>query len=292
MHSALLELKKVSKTFGKKQAVNSLSLTVNGGEIYGFLGPNGAGKTTTIRMIMDFIRPDSGEVILFGQSGADGLSRAREDIGFLSADASLYSEWNALRHIKYIESLRGAKSNGLELAKRFELDTKSKYKNLSSGNQQKLSIILATMHSPKLLILDEPTRGLDPIWQAEIYDILKDFKNSGGAVFMSSHNLSEVQKICDHVGIIKEGKLVSSETMNSLRKIHTHQITVQFQETFDLSSFKKLKNVEIIKSINKTMLVNVTGDLNSFLKDITKHKIHDLEVTHVSVEETFLRHYR
>lgn len=292
MSESLLELKSVTKVFGKKKAVNNLSLKLNAGEIYGFLGPNGAGKTTTIRMVMDFIRPDSGKVVLFGKAGSDNLAAARQHIGFLSADASLYPEWNALRHIKYVESLRGAESSGLELAKRFELDIKSKYKNLSSGNQQKLGIILATMHSPKLLILDEPTRGLDPIWQAEIYDILKEFKGNGGAVFMSSHNLSEVQKICDHVGIIKDGKLVSSETMDSLRKIHTHQISVLFQEYVDLSVIKKIKNVEVIKSNNKSLLANVTGDLNEFMSVITKHKIRDLEVTHVSVEETFLRHYR
>lgn len=292
MSTPILELKNVTKTFGRKTAVSKLSLKVGAGEIYGFLGPNGAGKTTTIRMVMDFIRPQSGEVILFGKSGADNLSEARQQIGFLSADASLYPEWSAIRHIKFVESLRGIQSNGIELAKRFELDTKSKYKHLSSGNQQKLGIILATMHSPQLLILDEPTRGLDPIWQEEIYDILKDFKNEGGAVFMSSHNLSEVQKICDHVGIIKEGKLVSSETMDSLRKIHTHQITAQFLDSFKISAIEKLKNVDIIKTSNKTLLVNVTGDLNEFMGIITKHKLKDLEVTHVSVEETFLRHYR
>jgi len=290
--SAVLQLNKVTKTFGKKKAVDSLSLSVKAGEIYGFLGPNGAGKTTTIRMVMDFIRPDSGEVSLFGKQGADDLAVARKKVGFLSADASLYPEWSANRHISYIESLRGMESRGIELAKRFDLDTKSKYKNLSSGNQQKLGIILATMHSPELLILDEPTRGLDPIWQEEIYDILKEFRQNGGAVFMSSHNLSEVQKICDHVGIIKDGKLVSSETMDSIRKIHTHQIMAEFQKPVDMTSLKKVKNIKIIKSDGKTIIAEVTGDINDFMKQITKYQLHDLEVTHLSVEETFLRHYR
>ena len=292
MPATILELNKINKSFGKKDAVRNLSISIHQGEIYGFLGPNGAGKTTTIRMIMDFIRPTSGAVTILGQKNADGLSNARQQIGFLSADSVLFPEWNAIRHIKYVEALRGSASNGLELAKRFDLDINNKYKHLSSGNQQKLGLILAIMHSPKLLILDEPTRGLDPIWQAEIYDILNDFKKQGGAVFMSSHNLSEVQKICDRVGIIKDGKLVASETMDTLRKIHTHQITVQFQNKIDLNVFSKIKNAEIVKTTDKTLLANVTGDLNSFITEISKHKVHDLEVTHISVEETFLRHYK
>jgi ABC-2 type transport system ATP-binding protein len=292
MSETLLELNKLTKTFGNKKAVRGLSLKLHAGEIYGFLGPNGSGKTTTIRMIMDFIRPTSGAVTLFGGKGANQLAEKKQDIGYLSADASLYPEWNAIRHIKYVESLRDVKSNGLALAKRFDLKLNTKYKHLSSGNQQKLGIILATMHNPKLLILDEPTRGLDPIWQEEFYDILKNFQQQGGAVFMSSHNLSEVQKICDHVGIIKDGKLVASETMDSLRKIHTHQIMVQFKETVDIEAFRKIKHTEIIKSTPNSIIVNVTGDLNNLMLEITKHQLHDLEVTHASVEETFLRHYR
>jgi len=292
MSEPLLELNKITKAFGKKKAVNNLSLKLNAGEIYGFLGPNGAGKTTTIRMIMDYIRPTSGEVTLFGGKGANQLAEKKQDIGYLSADSSLYPEWNAMRHIKYVESLRGIKSDGLNLAKRFDLKLNTKYKHLSSGNQQKLGIILATMHNPKLLILDEPTRGLDPIWQEEFYEILRNFQQQGGAVFMSSHNLSEVQKICDHVGIIKDGKLVASETMDSLRKIHTHQIMVQFKENVDIEAFRRIKRTEIIKSTPNSMIVNVTGDINTLLQEITKHQLHDLEVTHASVEETFLRHYR
>jgi ABC-2 type transport system ATP-binding protein len=292
MSANVLNLDDVTKAFGKKVAVKKLSLSLAEGEIYGFLGPNGAGKTTTIRMVMDFIRPSSGTVTIFGQNNADGLSEARHQIGFLSADSVLFPEWNAKRHIKYVEALRGSKSNGLELARRFNLDINSKYKHLSSGNQQKLGLILSIMHRPKLLIRDEPTRGLDPIWQAEIYDILNDFKEQGGAVFMSSHNLSEVQKVCDRVGIIKDGKLVASETMDTLRKIHTHQVTVQFQSKVNFNEFNKLKNTEVVKSTDNTLLANVTGDLNSFIAEIAKHKVHDLEVTHISVEETFLRHYK
>ena len=290
--SNVLNIQNVTKQFGSKKAVNNISIELKSGEIYGFLGPNGAGKTTTIRMVMDFIRPDAGTIELFGASGPKSLALARREVGFLSADSALYSDWNARRHIKYLESARGAKTEALKLAKRFNLDLGTPYKHLSSGNQQKLALILAIMHQPKLLILDEPTRGLDPLWQEEIYDILRDFRTAGGAVFMSSHNLSEVQKICDHVGIIKDGKMVASQTMDSLRKIHTHQVSAEFQDEINIAEFKDIKHVEIIKSSSKSVMANVTGDLNEFMNAINKHKLHDLEVTHASVEETFLRHYR
>ena len=290
--SNVLNIQNVTKQFGSKKAVNNISIELKSGEIYGFLGPNGAGKTTTIRMVMDFIRPDVGTIELFGANGPKSLAAARKEVGFLSADSALYSDWNARRHIKYLESVRGAKTEALKLAKRFNLDLGTPYKHLSSGNQQKLALILAIMHQPKLLILDEPTRGLDPLWQEEIYDILRDFRTAGGAVFMSSHNLSEVQKICDHVGIIKDGKMVASQTMDSLRKIHTHQVSAEFQDEINIVEFKDIKHAEIIKSSSKSIMANVTGDLNEFMNAINKHKLHDLEVTHASVEETFLRHYR
>lgn len=287
----VLELNKVTKSFGKKTAVSDISLNLKQGEIYGFLGPNGAGKTTTIRMIMDFIRPSSGRVKLFGAENTLRGPELRANVGFLSADSVLYPNWTAQQHINYVEYVRNLKSDALDLAKQFGLDLNTQYRHLSSGNKQKLALVLALMTKPKLLILDEPTRGLDPLLQQELYSILNDFKKSGGSVFMSSHNLSEVQKVCDHIGIIRGGSLVASETIDSLRKVHVHQVTVVFDKPTSMKVFEA-KNVEIIKATKRELITNVTGDLNNFLANVAKHKVRDIEITHVSLEEMFLRFYQ
>jgi ABC-2 type transport system ATP-binding protein len=147
------------------------------------------------------------------------------------------------------------------------------------------------MHKPKLLILDEPTRGLDPLLQENIYDMLQDFKKAGGTVFMSSHNLGEVQKVCDRVGIIREGKLVASETMQSLRKMHVHEIRVLFEKAVDFKKFEA-SNVEVKKAEDLELIAHVRGDFNTFLKEVTKYTLTDLDVTHVSLEDMFMRFYK
>lgn len=290
-NSAVLDLKNVTKSFGHMNAVDNVSLKLNSGEIYGFLGPNGAGKTTAIRMIMDFIRPTSGKVTLFGQDNSQGASTSLDGVGYLSADSTLYPNWTALQHIEFVEKIRGASPEARKIAAQFGLKLHAQYRHLSSGNKQKLALVLALMNKPKLLVLDEPTRGLDPLLQQELYDILLDFKRAGGSVFMSSHNLSEVQKVCDSVGIIRGGKMVASETMESLRKLNTHEISVQFTSTVNPDLFKA-KNVEIKQLSKNKILALVSGDLNEFLAKIAKHKVADIEITHVSLEEMFMRYYQ
>jgi len=289
--NTVLSINKVSKTFGKKTAVKNVSVKLQAGEIYGFLGPNGAGKTTMIRMILDFIRPTDGSVSIFGRDNSQGITTSLKDIGFLSADNTFYPSWTARRHFKYVEQVRGIKSDALDLARRFELDINTKYRHLSSGNKQKLSLILALMHKPKLLILDEPTRGLDPLLQDNIYGLLSDFREAGGSVFMSSHNLGEVQKICDRVGIIREGHLVASETMISLRKMHVHEIRVLFSQQVEFKNFEA-SNVDIKKAEGLELVAHVRGDFNDFLKAVSKHTLTDLDVTHVSLEDMFMRFYK
>lgn len=292
MGKTTLQLKNVSKAFGDHIAVDNVSIRLNQGEIYGFLGPNGAGKTTAIRMIMDFIRPTSGEVKLFGHKHGPKSSDLLEDVGFLSADSQLYSRWNSKKHIDFVESIRSSETiDKNNLISKLGLNLSTTYQKLSSGNKQKLALTLAIMNRPKLLVLDEPTRGLDPLLQQEIYALLQDFKKAGGSVFMSSHNLSEVQKICDRVGIIKDGKLVASETLDTLRKKNIHQISIQFVKSVDINNFQ-FKDVEIIKHQDKDLIVNVHGDLNIFLKNLTNYNIIDIEITHLSLEELFLRYYK
>lgn len=286
----VVELKKVTKSFGKKVAVNDVSIAIDKGEIFGFLGPNGAGKTTTIRCLMDFIRPTSGTVKLFGKELSDAGKTYKNRIGFLSADSILYGNWTGQAHVNYVSRVRGVEQNAHELAKQFGLDLKVKVGHLSSGNKQKLGVILAIMHKPELLVLDEPTRGLDPILQQEIYAILKDFRKKGGAVIMSSHNLNEVEQVCDRIGIIKNGKMVASETIQGVRQMKIHIVKASFGGTYDEKDFK-LPNAEIIKAEKREIELHVKGNLNALLQRLSRYSVSDLEITHASLEDVFMRYY-
>ncbi len=286
----VVELKKVTKSFGKKVAVNDVSISIDKGEIFGFLGPNGAGKTTTIRCLMDFIRPTSGTVKLFGKELSDADKTYKNRIGFLSADSILYGNWTGQAHVNYVSRVRGVEQNAHELAKQFGLDLKVKVGHLSSGNKQKLGVILAIMHKPELLVLDEPTRGLDPILQQEIYAILKDFRKKGGAVIMSSHNLNEVEQVCDRIGIIKNGKMVASETIQGVRQMKIHIVKASFGGTYDEKDFK-LPNAEIIKAEKREIELHVKGNLNALLQRLSRYSVSDLEITHASLEDVFMRYY-
>ena len=287
--SAVIQINALSKSFGNKQALNKVSLEVKAGEIFGFLGPNGAGKTTTIRSLMDFIRPDSGSVKVFGENAKDNPA-IRKDIGFLSADNQLIDRWNAKQHIEFFQAVKGDGSKAEKLMERLDLDPNTKAGHMSTGNKQKLGIVLALMGSPKLLILDEPTRGLDPLLQNEIYLILKDFATQGGTVFFSSHNLSEVEHLCTAVAIIREGSVVADKTMADLRQMKTHVVSVTF--TKGGVSLPSFKDVETKKTSDLSYEFKIRGDLNPILKEITRFELADLEVTHAPLEEIFLEYYK
>lgn len=290
MAKRVVELKKITKSFGRKIAVNDVSISISEGEIFGFLGPNGAGKTTTIRCLMDFIRPTQGTVKLFGQDINTADNKYKNRIGFLSSDSVLYSNWTGQAHIDYMIKMRGIEQNAHELAAQFGLDLKAKVRHLSSGNKQKLGVILAIMHKPDLLVLDEPTRGLDPILQQEIYTILKDFRRRGGAVFMSSHNLAEVEQVCDRIGIIKEGKLVASETIQKVRQMKIHIIKVIFGTAYEEKDFH-LPNVEIKNADKRNIEIHTKGNMNVLLQRLSRYSVSDIEITHASLEDVFLRYY-
>lgn len=286
----VVELKNVTKKFGSKVAVDNVTIAIKKGEIFGFLGPNGAGKTTTIRCLMDFIRPTKGTVKIFGKDIRQINSTYKNQIGFLSADSTLYDSWTCQAHINYVARVRGIKHNAEELAAQFGLDLKAKVRHLSSGNKQKLGIILAMMHNPQLLVLDEPTRGLDPILQQELYELLRVFSKNGGAVIMSSHNLSEVEQVCDRIGIIKSGKIVASESIQSVRQMHVHTVKVSFNGAYDKKDFL-LPNVEVLSSDKQKIELHIKGNLNILLQRLSRHSVRDIEITHASLEDVFLRYY-
>lgn len=287
----ILEFSQVNKSFGTKHVLTDVSLAVGEKQIYGFLGPNGAGKTTTIRLLMDFIRPNDGSIKILGLDANKDSALIKRDVGYLSSDNQLYAHWTGLDHITLSESIRGTCPYAYELAEKFKLNLHIKYHQLSSGNKQKLALILAVMHKPKLLILDEPTRGLDPILQNDIYAILHDIKQSGGTVFMSSHNLAEVSQVCDHVGIIRAGSIVKSENIASLRGLRTHIITATFDKKVDQKVFAS-ESTEIVQQTERTMTLKVKGDITKTIAKLATHKLKDLEVTHASLEDIFLEYYK
>ncbi|TSC92557.1 MAG: antibiotic transport system ATP-binding protein, partial [Candidatus Berkelbacteria bacterium Licking1014_85] len=198
----VIQINNLKKHFGKIKALDGVDFEVNEGEIFGFLGPNGAGKTTTIRCIMDFINPTSGEINIFGRDSHKDSVELKKLIGYLPSENRLYSDWTGYDHVDFIAKLRGKDKIADILIKKLDYDPSRIVKHLSTGNRQKLSFILALINKPKLLILDEPTNGLDPLLQNKIYEILHDLQKEGTTILMSSHNLHEVEEICTRAAII------------------------------------------------------------------------------------------
>lgn len=287
----VIEVKNLKKYFGKTKAVDDISFEVRKGEIFGFLGPNGAGKTTTIRCMIDFIRPTAGQLSILGLDAQKDSVYLKRKIGYLSGEARLYEKWKGKEHIEFIEKIRGKSKIVNNLIKKLDFDPKITAKHLSSGNKQKLALILALMHQPEVLIMDEPTLGLDPLLQNTIYDILEKFKEKGTTIFMSSHNLPEVEKVCDRAGIIKEGKMVGIETIEELGEKRLRRIEVRFKDEYNKSDFD-FDGVEKINEIPDGLILTVRGDINPIVKKIAEYNLRDLEISHATLEDVFLEFYQ
>lgn len=285
-----LSLRNVTKLYGNKRGINGVSLDIKQGEIFGFLGPNGAGKTTTIRCIMDFIRPSSGTIKIFNKDVRSNSVTVKAEVGFLSSDPVLYPKWTGNQYLDFLTETRG-KADMSELIERLGLDTSVPFQHLSSGNKQKLALLVALYSYPKLLIMDEPTKALDPLLQQEIYTILHQYRREGGTVFVSSHNLPEVEKICDRVAVIREGKIVANETMQSIREMAIHIVSISSDKTINQKDFV-LPNTEVTHANGKHMLLKVKGDLNPLINKLSAYKLKDLEVTHANLEDIFLEYYK
>lgn len=288
--SAILTLSNVTKDFGNQKGIFDVNLEIHKGEIFGFLGPNGAGKTTTIRCIMDFIRPQKGTITVAGHNSQTESVAAKQNIGFLPAEPQLYEHWTGYDHVNFYQSVRNTATSDT-YAKRLGLDLSIQARNLSTGNRQKLALVLALLGNPKLIIMDEPTKGLDPLLQQEIYDILKEYKKTGGTVFVSSHNLPEVEKICDRVGVIKDGRIVANESMEKIRAMSTHLVTIISSQKLNVKDFSAA-NISILHKTDKHLIMKVTGDLNKMISATAKYPIKDLEVTHANLEDIFMEYYK
>jgi ABC-2 type transport system ATP-binding protein len=288
--SSVIQINNLKKHFGPTKAVDGVTFDVKKGESFGFLGPNGAGKTTTIRCMMDFIRPSSGQITMLGLDARKDSVKLKQKIGYLSGNVKLYSKWTGSEHIKFVQDIRGKSKNVNDLIQKLNFDPNVKFGGLSSGNKQKLGLILALMNKPELLVMDEPTVGLDPLLQNTIYQIINELKASGTTVLISSHNLPEVEKICDRAGIIKLGKMVAVEDINELGQKRLHKIEVRFASKVNKSDFNA-KDIEDIQEIKDGLIFTVGKNIDEVIKNISKHRITDIEVTHATLEDVFMKFY-
>ncbi|OGY24430.1 MAG: hypothetical protein A2Y57_03535 [Candidatus Woykebacteria bacterium RBG_13_40_7b] len=287
-----IKVDKLKKYFGKTKAVDGISFEVKEGEIMGFLGPNGAGKTTAIRCLMDFIRPTEGKIEILGHDAQKDTTEIKSDIGYLSSETDLYKSWTGKEHINFLEKIRGISKFDEELIEELKFDPKKKAGALSTGNRQKLGIILALMHQPKLLILDEPTVGLDPLLQNYIYEILRSETAKGNTIFMSSHNLAEVEKICDRVVILKDGKIVAIESINDIRRKRIFTVYAYFEGDVPKKQIVT-DGISLVEEFSDGLVLTVKGDIKPLLTKLSGFKnLKDLEITHASLEEVFMEFYR
>ncbi len=290
MKKNVIEVTDLAKHYGKLHAVDGISFAVPEGEIFGFLGPNGAGKSTTIRCLMGFNKTTKGEVTVLGKRLFLGAEDVKRQIGYLPGNVKLYDNWTGWDHIHFFESVRGKSDTVRDLMKKLDYNPLAKFRHLSSGNKQKLGLILALMNNPKVLVMDEPTVGLDPLLQNTIYEILLSMRDRGTTIFISSHNLPEVERLCDRVAIIKEGKLVAVESIKALGEKKLHKIEVRFADKYEVSEFIG-KGVDKVEEVSDGVMITVSGDINPVMHKLSKHKLLDIEVSHASLEDVFLKYY-
>lgn len=282
----MLRIENLTKYYGNIRGVEDLSLELMDGEIFGFIGPNGAGKSTTIKCIMNFINKTSGNIYINDILVEDKNFEYKNLIGYLPSEIHLYDDYTVLEMFKYSSLFYSNKAleRALELSKRLELETNKKIEDLSLGNLKKVGIVLALMHEPKLLILDEPTSGLDPIIQEELFNILKEEKKKGTTIFFSSHVLSEIKKVCDRVGIIKEGHLIKVDTISNFIKNNYLNIHI---ESKDIEKISKELNIDII---NNNFIYQ--GDINILINKLSKYKIDKILINEPEIEELFIDYYK
>ncbi len=289
----VIELKGFTKHYGDVRAVQDLDLVVHAGEIFGFLGPNGAGKTTTIRVMMDFIRRTSGEVRVLGMDSRDGSLEIRRRVGYLPGEFGLYETLRVETFLLYLLDLRGAPDKAprmRELAEYFDLPLDRRIRELSKGNRQKVGLVQAFMHEPELVVLDEPTGGLDPLMQQRFYRLAREEQRAGRTIFMSSHLLAEVEHICDRVAIIREGRLVLLDHLEALKESVGKVLKVTFDDEVAPEELA-LEGVSDISRENNTYTMTVRSGIDDVIKRVASHNVHSMTVETFSLEELFIEIY-
>ncbi len=283
----------LTKLYGRRRGLAGLDLEVHAGEVYGFLGPNGAGKTTTIRILLDLIRPTKGLVELLGEVPRRGGPALRRRVGYLPGDFIVGGGQSARELLTHLGYLRGgvAATKIDALADRFELDLATRIGSLSRGNRQKVGVVQAFMHEPELLVLDEPTTGLDPLMQQRFLALVAESRAAGQTVFMSSHVLSEVQQSADRVGIIREGAMVAVEAVETLRGRAVRRVEVRFDEPVSAEAFAGLPDVLDLAVEGAVLRCRLTGRADALVKAVARFGVASLTVEEPDLEELFFVYY-
>jgi len=289
-NEVILEIRNLKKYYGKIRGVEDVSIKLRSGEAYGFIGPNGAGKSTTIKTIMNLINATSGTIFINGKENNKNDLELKRLIGYLPSEIYLYDDLTVKEMLDYHELFYGnVNKRRKKLVKLLKLDESKNVEDLSLGNLKKLGIVLALMHEPKILILDEPTSGLDPIMQNVFYDLLLEEKKKGTTIIYSTHILSEVSKICDRIGIIKDGKIVREDTVNNIEKNNITHLTIDSEDILDIK--KELCLKVISESDNMIKFVNNLNP-NELISNISKYKINKLLIEEVTIEDLFMDYYK
>jgi ABC-2 type transport system ATP-binding protein len=288
----VIVIEKLAKAYGNVQAVRGISISVGRGEIFGFLGPNGAGKTTTIRCMLDVIRPTAGAIRVLGLDAQRDGHALHQHIGYLPGDVRLPGRMTGKQVIHYFASLQGREPVLLnDLVERFDVEMKRPLKGYSKGMRQKIGIVLAFMCDPDVLILDEPTSGLDPLLQRVFNEFLLEEQARGKTIFMSSHIMSDVEKVCQRVAVIRSGELVAVEEVDALRKKAGQHIIVEFGDAVSEQDLEHIPGVSALTKTNGAYHFNISGSMDVLIKALSQHEVIRLTSQEAPLEEVFLKFY-
>lgn len=288
----VIDIKNLTKTYGKARGISDISFTVEQGEIFGFIGPNGAGKSTTIRTLLSLIYPTSGSAAIFGKDCIQSAPEIKKEIGYLPSEVFYYDNMKVKDLLKYSASFYKKDCNKRirELAEIMDLDLNKKIDDLSLGNKKKVGIVQGLLHEPKLIILDEPTSGLDPLMQQKFFELLEEENKKGATILFSSHILSEVQRLCNRVAIIKEGKIVTVEKISTLQENTYKKFKIEANTKLEQNYFN-LTGVNNLEVKNNVASFIFKGNINTIMKKIADIEITNLWIEEPDLEEIFMHYY-
>jgi ABC-2 type transport system ATP-binding protein len=294
MNDMVIQTEELAKYYGKQRGIVDLNLEVRRGEVFGYLGPNGAGKTTTIRVLLDLIRPTQGRAEVLGLDAQKEGVAIRKSVGYLPGELALYDNMTGGDLLRYLGNLRGGVDWSFveSLAQRLDCNLEQRIKSLSKGNKQKIGLIQTFIHRPELLILDEPTGGLDPLVQYEFHRMVREFNSEGTTFFISSHNLPEVERICDRVGIIREGELIAVDDIENLKEKALRKLEIHFGGTVPGEAFQNIPGVRDLQVENNLLRCSVVGSEDTLFKAAARFEILNVVSPEVSLEEIFIDYYQ
>jgi ABC-2 type transport system ATP-binding protein len=290
-----IEISDLSKFYGKARGIEHVNLEIGEGEIFGFIGPNGAGKSTTIRILMNMIFPTSGSARIMGMDVIRETKKIKSQIGYIPSDANAYFSMDVHEFLSYcirFYKVYNGEQRIADLSGLFELDLKRKIADLSMGNRKKVSIVQSLLHSPRLLILDEPTTGLDPLMQSIFFELLRSENRKGMTIFFSSHILGEVQMLCKRVAIIKEGKIIQVEDIETLRKKQLKKVYIEFGDKMKKESFSIPGIENVVTGAGNILSFMYSGNINDLVRMLSENKIINLMIEEPSLDEIFMHYYK